>query len=323
MALTTLSFKEAQKIIDLYASILIHSENLGLNNRFRYSQLKGYDIYDIDNALKLTSAYRVFNCKERSDTALSKLREATNVDGGASMSFFNLFEPDNIVQQLNKIDLSNPTEAIIKQREIRGDYFQSQLWKDFSKTETHESFLNFCLQLDMADRDYWEKIYDRLGITWDDRDEYDEIYFVIQNKDYYFKNKEIPGLAPPEPVDKPLTVEEKSPSFYTRYKLFIDNIIGLILLAVGLVYIPIRIAVFAILGLTGIITLVILRKEKIDNKLNHYLNYLYIVVYAVGIIFQEAGFYICVAAIVWTLFTFIKGIISLQKVNPETAAGTS
>jgi hypothetical protein len=228
MSLTSISYKEANKIIRLYSDILSNSLNLARLEKFRFSELKGYDIYDIDNSLKICSAFRTFKTSVFDVNSVEKLKKDASIDGGAVMSFFSLFAPDYIVQQLKKL---NPDDIYARSEahKIEGNILESDLWKTFSKTESHGSFLDYCISIEKTDIEYWEKVYSRLGITCDDRDEYDEIYFIILNKHLYFNKPQTEVNIKTineesiitESNNDETTIQIKIPSFYNRHKVFL------------------------------------------------------------------------------------------------------
>ena len=297
MSLTVLNLKDAKKIIDTYSAVLLTSNELSLNNRHRYSDLKGYSIFDIDNALKLCSAYRVFRTAILNETSLDKLKEDASVDGGAVMNFFALFSPDNIVQQINKLD----PQDISKAYKLTGNYFETDLWKQFNSIETHDSFLNYCLNIDKTNANYWELVYARLGIDCDERDEDDEIYFVLQNKHLFFS----PSSNIKEESTKTTVLSDvknlNKPSFYQRNKTVLDKLFLIVFLCSGLIYHPLRIIIFSLFTLMGLVQFYFWIREPIENKFNFVLNILYIIIYAIGIFFEKLAFTILIIVIILSI----------------------
>jgi hypothetical protein len=272
MSLTTISYSEASRIVDLYSKILTQSERLSLYKKFRYSELNGYDVFDIDNALKICSAYRVYKTEILDDNSIEKLKKDSSIDGGACMSFFSLFAPDNIAQQLNNLDYHKDRNEIYN---LDIDFSETDLWKAFSKSETHDSFLEFCLSIEKTDINYWEKVYSRLGIIWDERDEYDPIYNVLLNKGESFKDHIIaPKKDAPEEKLK-IENSESSSSFYTRNKTIIGKFAWTIVFCSGFFYPPVRVVLFGLFLLIGAFQLYFWVKEPIENKLNFALHILY------------------------------------------------
>lgn len=316
MALTTMSLKEANKIIEIYSNILSHSLELGKFEKFRYSKLRGYDVFDIDNALKVTLAYNAFNTSIIDDIAFGKLKKEAGENTVGVMCFFTSFAPDSIVQQLKKLDpadIYSRSEAY----KLEGDFFESELYKAFSKTESQDSFLDYCLSIDKSDSNYWEKVYNRLGITWDDRDEFDEIYFAILNKDMFFKKPA--SMAIESYVNKgSVNIEEENidrsnvlqkPSFYNRYKTILDKSFGILFFCLGLLYTPLRVVIFCLFLIIGFIQLYVWLKEPIENKLNFTLNIFYIILCILGIFLKQLGFYfLALIILMWIIEIIVKGL---------------
>lgn len=309
MSLTSISYKEANKIISIYSDILRNSLSLGHLEKFRFSSLKGYDIYDVDNSLKICSAFRVFKTSVYDIKSVEKLRTEASIDGGATMSFFGLFAPDNIVQQLKKLnpdDIYSRSEAY----KIEGDILDSDLWDSFSKTESHESFLDYCLSIEKTDIDYWEKVYLRLGITWDERDEYDEIYFIILNKHLFFN--EIKHAEDPSVTNQPNNEkfdQNKNKSFYSRHKSIFDNILLISFFTLGLFYPILRTITLYLFLIIGFVQLYFWLKEPIENKLNFALNIFYMILCLIGIYNTKLGTYVLCFMITFWLFDIIRNTI--------------
>lgn len=57
---------------------------------------------------------------------------------------------------------------------------QTELEALFNKEETPKSFLDYCLHIGNSAPDYWQKIYNRIGITWETKDKYDYINYAIE-----------------------------------------------------------------------------------------------------------------------------------------------
>lgn len=319
MTVTTMSYGEAQRIIELYSSILIKAENRNRNQKFRYSELNGYDVLDIKNALNLICAYRVFDTFPIDEEAIEKLKKEVDFAATGTLFFFMQFAPDNIVQQMDKLNSENIEDRITLNK-LETSYYESDLWKEYNMSETASSFINFCLSIDKADTNYWEKVYSRIGITWDERDPSDPIYYAIRNKNQFFKEpvQQLKESLIFESENKgELAVEiDKKPSFYTANKILLDELFLISALLLGLIYPVVRIIAFIIFSLTYIIGFYILRKDSIENKFNFTLNFLYTIILIVGIFFNRIGFYVCIASILWAVVAIIKRL-ALNKQNEK------
>jgi hypothetical protein len=169
-----MSYNLADQIITLYSNLLINSEKFKPHEKYSYSDLGGYDIIDVSNAIKLNIAYRVFISDDQKPIDVAKYTETSS---GALFGYLDLFYPDHIVTELNAICGDN-IHAAAKRYELTKDILkeiQTRLYKE----ETPESFLEYCISIGKSDPEYWKKIYDRIGITWDSSDDYDRIYINI------------------------------------------------------------------------------------------------------------------------------------------------
>lgn len=186
MSLKRLSYKTAEKIIEIYADLLM-KDNRTIYQKFGYSELQGYDIIDVDNALKLQLAYRVFNTDIFDEKANQEFELYVNQNNNGLWHFFLHFVPDEIVPSLDQLD-PDDNESMLKSIQIEGDYQDSEQYKRFQTQENQHSFLQFCIAVGNKDVDYWEKVYKRLNLVWDERDKKDPIYYCITNKDYFHKH---------------------------------------------------------------------------------------------------------------------------------------
>jgi len=175
-----MSYTTADKIVSTYSALLMNVDSLDLYKKYSYSDLQGYDIIDVSNALKLMIAYRVFINNDINETKIEELKKYTEAGAVALISFLDLFYPDQVVLELNKID-PNDKMAIVKSINIKKDSL-AEIESQFRKEETPDSFLEYCLNVGKLDPDYWELIYKRIGITWETNDEYDRIYINIALK---------------------------------------------------------------------------------------------------------------------------------------------
>ncbi len=181
-----MSYNTAEKIVNLYSDLLV---NMGEKSEYKvygYSDLQGYNILDVDNALKIVVAYSVFNLNKSDENALKNLKAYSSNAGGAVVSFFTSFVPDEVIPEIDKLD-PNDKNSLLDFIDLTNNYKDSDLYKTFLNQETHGSFLKFCLDIDRSDINYWEKIYARLSLTWDTKDVKDPIFFIITNKTHFFK----------------------------------------------------------------------------------------------------------------------------------------
>lgn len=166
MSLSIMSIELANEIIKIYSDKLILRGEKNIHY-YPYSVLKGYDIYDIENALKFLTAYRVYNSAKLDDEKLSEYKKYALEDGGTVFAFFRTFIPDNVFKQLTKF-----TDGSIEYRQkefelLYDEEMSKEMRKFFEKqTETIDSFLDFCLQLDLTNSNYWPSVYSRLNLIY-------------------------------------------------------------------------------------------------------------------------------------------------------------
>jgi len=159
MALKNMSIKKSDEIMTLYFDLLTQWGDNQISI-YPYSALKGYDIFDIDNGLKIFLANLIFK-KNLSDDEIKQYR------GWGSMGIINYklaFAPDDFVYELNKLD-KNSSEYRIKEGSIleRPHDGMVKIFDNENK-EPITSFFDFCLSLGKNNPDYWKLVYDRLGI---------------------------------------------------------------------------------------------------------------------------------------------------------------
>jgi len=193
-----MSYITADKIVDLYSGLLINIKNLRQYQKYGYSDLKGYDVIDIVNAMKLIIAYRFFNNEKIEDT-----NNYVSAASSAISAFSTQFFPDEIAQKLKLIDLTDDRQAVLDYFKLTRDSDLLEMNKLLNPQETPESFLKFCTFLGTTNTDYWETVYSRLGITWETNNDRDRIYFIIKNK-YLFTRTENQ-----EKITTSLTIKEK------------------------------------------------------------------------------------------------------------------
>ncbi len=185
MSLKKMSYKTAEKIVDLYSSLLVKNDHPEYH-AYGYSELQGYTVFDVDNALKIIIAYDVFNSKSQND--IDKVTQYAENASAAVFHFFSSFVPDEKIPEIERLD-PNDKMSLLKFLDLKGDYFHSPFYEEFSKQETHQSFLNFCLSIPRSDTNYWDLVFKRLDLVFDIKDTKDQIFIINSNKDLVFKNR--------------------------------------------------------------------------------------------------------------------------------------
>lgn len=169
MALNRITLKNAQEIVDIYSSLM---ENKGEED-YSYSKMLGYDIYDIDNSIKLLIAYYVFTTPILDDERLKRLKEFASWGQNGVTLFFMSFVPDYVYKEISQYKYLSP-EYLHKKNKLTAD--GNYLSKDFHvflerKLETMDSYLEYCIKIGKNDPEYWPKIYSRLDLIFVPKDE--------------------------------------------------------------------------------------------------------------------------------------------------------
>ncbi|OGU39206.1 MAG: hypothetical protein A2315_00990 [Ignavibacteria bacterium RIFOXYB2_FULL_35_12] len=73
MSLKSISIELADEIIKIYSDLLIKREKVNIHY-YPYSALKGYDIFDIENSLKLLTAHRVYKTENLTENKLAEFK---------------------------------------------------------------------------------------------------------------------------------------------------------------------------------------------------------------------------------------------------------
>ena len=145
----TMSIHEAYHVVDIVSAVL--------QNQNRYAQipvsaLQGYDLSHIDTALKLRIANEYLLLSDQPDFEQS-FSEGLKLYSGVPWSIMAAVVAD---EQFGQIGAKRVMSAI--------DPATMQLDKDFASIETGSSFGNFCKSLGATDPNYWEHVYERIGI---------------------------------------------------------------------------------------------------------------------------------------------------------------
>jgi hypothetical protein len=169
MALNRITLKNAQEIVENYMVLM---ENKSEKD-YSYSEMHGYDIYDIDNSLKLLTAYYVYDSYMIDDERLKKLEVfAAWGDDGVNLYFMS-FVPDHIYKEISKHKCLSLEYLDRKIELLFGGDVVSKDHREFleRKLETTKSFLDFCIKTGKNNPEYWSIIYSRLNLKYIPKDE--------------------------------------------------------------------------------------------------------------------------------------------------------
>ncbi len=158
-----MTLKEADKIIEIVSSAF-HRET---RTQFhKLSELQGYDIFDIDIALKLRTAQDYLE-SQRSNNGEEAFKKAVNTYEVSLMAVLSLFADDEKVDQLEQLPENSPeyiqTRCTMMTERTKTSHPDYERW---AKLETVSSFANFCRYIGAADPLYWQKIYTHLELEY-------------------------------------------------------------------------------------------------------------------------------------------------------------
>ncbi len=255
--------------------------------------MQGYTVFDIDNAFKINMAYQVFNKCPLSENVVSEFKKMSSENSMALYYYFRWFVADEIIPDLQDIN-EDEKYGYVKQHQIIGDFFQSDLWKSYSKKETQESFLDFCLLTGNIDIDYWEKVYSRLGLVWDKLDRHDQITICIEEKEMFQKQFLSYGVIG-NSVSGAKKIKEAANDTkhgYSLTRMIFINIIGLSLLCLGVFLSYLRVAIFIVIIFLNLFKLYLLKRDLSFSEKT--INISTALLLLVGVLWPSVGFYIAI-----------------------------
>jgi hypothetical protein len=150
MARATMTMQEAERILDIVSAALQDkSHERGLHP---VSALQGYDIFDIITASKLRIANEFLLLSGRSDFD-AQFSDGLKLYDQLPWLIMGSFVADDQVGQIGaKLAMSMVDPATM------------QLDKRFASVETGSSFGEFCKSLGATEPNYWQRVYERIGI---------------------------------------------------------------------------------------------------------------------------------------------------------------
>ena len=181
--MATMTISEAEHIIDIVATALIGdvTSSNGEKKRGHFcscyepiSVLQGYDIFQIDIALKLRIANMFLFFADRSDFE----EQFAEVIRTFRLPFGRLcyFIPDDLMVKLEQLDVLSKTlsrdslEFLKREQTVNKEVSTYDGWflKDekFLSLDTSQSFGDYCRSLGARDPIYWQKIYTHLGLEY-------------------------------------------------------------------------------------------------------------------------------------------------------------
>jgi hypothetical protein len=167
MSLREMTIQKANEIMDIVIPLMINRSQED-RSYFGYSELKGYDIYDVENALKLFNADYYFRKGSSEESEINKLLLNAKSDNAFLINLCFYLVLDSIIDELRKYKYRS-SEYFSKVFELvdhkEYDKFMS------AENETIESFLKYCISIGRDNPEYWLRVYYRLGLLYNPDDE--------------------------------------------------------------------------------------------------------------------------------------------------------
>ncbi|MCX6276780.1 MAG: hypothetical protein NT004_01620 [Bacteroidetes bacterium] len=162
MALKEMSIRQANEIVDIYSALL---QNKSRTHKIMpYSALMGYDIFDVDNAIKIVMAEEYYRF-QINDARLSELK---NSSSGMIAGFSFTLIPDEFFYEIDRANLTDD-EYLIAYSKYIGPPYHGMVKKFYeANKERGDSFIEYCVSLNNTDSNYWEMIYKRLDLVRSD-----------------------------------------------------------------------------------------------------------------------------------------------------------
>jgi len=152
IARTTMTIAEAECILDLVSAAL--QDKTHPYGQHPVSALQGHDIFDILMALKLRIANEFLQFAHRSDFE-EQFSDGLKLYDSVPWQIMRSFVADD---QLGQIGARPVMSAV--------DPTTMQLDRRFSSAETGSSFGGFCKSLGSKEPNYWQHVYERIGIEY-------------------------------------------------------------------------------------------------------------------------------------------------------------
>ncbi len=161
---STMTMSQAEETLDI-ASRALQDESDTFYHRV--SLLKGYDVFQIDKALKLRIANEFLFYADRND-GQERFAEALNTYSGLPLSIATLFVPDDHIAKLQAISPNSPEFFKTKLSIMPNTLDSEGNLKDgrLASLETPSSFGNYCESIGAKHPTYWKNVYGRIGLDY-------------------------------------------------------------------------------------------------------------------------------------------------------------
>lgn len=292
-----MSLKTASDISDLYIELCSReseSKNYGF---YKYSDIKNLDIIDILNAFKILIAHKIFK-----SNALDEVKRYTVLAEGLLYMFPIRFGPEEIAEKINLLDKSD-NESITEFIKLKNSIPQNNEWNN---SETLSSFLRYLLTLDKKDENFWEKVYEHIGISWDKKDIDDEINFIINHKKKFFEYNSL--VKETKEIEISENKKNQNAFIYKKYKYLINRVLTCIFLGFSLFFPAIRILTFSIIAITSTLKIYFSVTKPIINRFLFLLFILEFFLYTATIFLPSLTLYAVGYTTISMLIEYARGL---------------
>jgi len=179
--MATMTISEAEHVIDIVVAVLLQEPTTSKgedkrscywHNYTRLSILQGYDVFQIDTALKLRLANMFLFLAKENDFEEKFTKEIRICTLPAPA--LSLFIPDDLMAKYEQLDKLSKTlsrdslEFLERETSINEEFvaFRNGWRKKLLPLETASSFGKYCRCVGANDPIYWQKVYTRIGIEY-------------------------------------------------------------------------------------------------------------------------------------------------------------
>jgi hypothetical protein len=157
-----MTISEAEQIINIVCKAL---QRKSQHNYHPISSLKGYDVFQIDSALKLRIANEFLCLSGRPDFE-EKFSEWIKLAESVPLLIEDLFVLDEELEKLNNLPRISTKYKTLNMDISPCPLDESMNFKDkrFASLETMSSFGDYCRHVGSKDPLFWQKIYTRIKL---------------------------------------------------------------------------------------------------------------------------------------------------------------
>ena len=296
-----MSLKTASDISDLYIELCSReseSKNYGF---YKYSDIQNLDIIDILNAFKILIAHKIFK-----SNSLYEVKRYTVLAESLLYMFPMRFGPDEIAEKINLLDKSD-NESITEFIKLKNSIPQNNEWNN---SETLSSFFKYLLALDKNDENFWEKVYEHIGISWDKKDIDDEINFIINHKNISFECNSL--VKETKEIEISENKKNQNTSIYKKHKNLIYRVLTHIFLGLSIFFPVMRVLTFSIIAIISTLKIYFSITEPIRNRFFFLLFVFEFFLYTATIFLQSLTLYAVGYTTINMLIEYTRGL----KKNP-------